>query len=74
MVYFTSPCAEPPPKSRPKRTKWEYQGLLGVSIDTLNDLGGDGWELVSSLAVNTGSGTAIQHFLKRLVKEELNND
>ena len=74
MVYFTPPRAEPPPKSRPKRTKWEYQGRLGISLETLNELGGGGWELISALVVNTGSGTAIQYFLKRLVKEELNND
>lgn len=64
--------------------KWEYQtvkpgvvGTWGVSFDTdetqnfTNDLGAEGWELVSSFSVNEAAGrsTEVIFIFKRPISE-----
>ena len=60
---------------RPQRTppiKWEYKvvyvpGVRNMSEQTMNDLGAQGWELVTFQAINNEGGTigAGNYFFKR---------
>lgn len=59
-------------KSRLERTRWEYRvvyapGARTVSESTMNELGSQGWELVTFQAINNEGGTigAGNYFFKR---------
>lgn len=51
--------------------QFEYQTLMDMppweTEHTLNSYGGEGWELVSAVPINTQSETLITLFLKREV-------
>lgn len=55
-------------QKRPPKTAWEYKALRNqdLSDQTLNDLGAQGWELVSVAAYgNPGTGSSQTAYLKR---------
>ena len=60
------------PQQRTPQSVWEYKvvyvpGVRSMSEKTLNELGGQGWELVTFQALNNEGGTigAGNYFFKR---------
>lgn len=51
--------------------QWEYKAIK-ANEDTLNELGKEGWELVSSCSEHseTFGREVVTHYLKRPVKED----